>query len=61
MAGLGLLAFLNIADEVAEGDTRALDFQILQALRVIIAGRALILITLIFAGSFAPLAITPSF
>ncbi len=34
VAGLGLLAFLNIADEVAEGDTRALDFQILQALRV---------------------------
>jgi len=34
VAGLGLLAFLNIADEVAEGDTRQLDLQILQSLRV---------------------------
>ncbi|AYV45196.1 phosphoesterase [Caulobacter flavus] len=34
VAGLGLLAFLEIADDVAEGDTRAIDLQVLQALRV---------------------------
>lgn len=33
VAGLGLLAFLEIADDVAEGDTRAIDLQVLQALR----------------------------
>ncbi len=34
VAGLGLLAFLNIADEVVEGDTRRLDLQVLQSLRL---------------------------
>lgn len=34
VAALGAMAFLAIADEVAEGETRALDLAVLQALRV---------------------------
>jgi len=39
---LGVLAFLSIADEVAEGETRAIDLAILDALRRPGAGRDLI-------------------
>jgi undecaprenyl-diphosphatase len=34
VVGLGLLAFLSIAEEVVEGEAHALDFRILQALRL---------------------------